>query len=85
VRVVFFTPPYQRAYTACFDPRYQRLTREAGRELERATRARYFDFSKDPDFVDRLDWFANSDHLAKDGMVEFSHRFAAALAEKPPR
>lgn len=85
VRVVFFTPPYQRAYTACFDPHLQRLTRESGRELERSTRARYFDFSKDPDFVDHLDWFANSDHLAKDGMVEFSHRFAAALAEKPPR
>jgi hypothetical protein len=85
VRVVFFTPPYQRAYSNCFDARFQRLTREAGAELERSTRARYFDFSTAPDFVDRLDYFANSDHLARDGMIAFSRQLAAALAEKPPR
>jgi len=85
IRVIFFTPPYLRAYTDCFEQRYQQLTRDTGRYLERATHARYFDLSRVPEFVDRQTYFTDSDHLNVYGKVEFSHRLAARLAQRPER
>jgi hypothetical protein len=82
VRVVFFTPPFLLPYNACFDQRQQRLTRETGRWLAQATRARYFDFSTDPSFVNHERYFKNTDHLSRPGKAAFSKLFAAALAKE---
>ncbi len=82
VRVVFFTPPYLRRYNECFDPRQQKLTRDTGRWLERATRARYFDFSNEASFVDHERYFRDSDHLNNSGKAAFSKLFAVKLAKE---
>jgi hypothetical protein len=81
VRVVFFTPPYLRRYSECFDPRQQKLTRDTGRWLERSTHARYFDFSNEASFVDNERYFRDSDHLNNSGKAAFSKLFAATLAK----
>jgi hypothetical protein len=81
VRVVLFTPPYYRAYSECFEPKYEALTREAGAKIAKATHAKYFDFSQEPDFVDNTRYFMDSDHLNKAGRPVFSRRLAAKLAK----
>ena len=85
IKVVFFTPPYLKPYSACFESRYQRLTRDTGRYLERVTHARYFDLSQAPDLIERLDLFTDSDHLNVHGKAEFSHRLAELLKKRPTR
>lgn len=72
VRVVFFTPPYTRAYNACFDPDHARQTREAGQRFAREKGAFYYDFSEHPAYIDRLELFEDSDHLNEQGRAQFS-------------
>jgi hypothetical protein len=82
IRVIFFTPPYLRPYSDCFEERFQRLTRDTGRYLERTTGARYFDFSMAPEFIDHEEYFHDSDHLNDDGKLAFSRMFAAAVGKR---
>jgi hypothetical protein len=80
IRVIFFTPPYLRPFNECFDAPQQQLMRETGRWLESSTRARYFDFSTEPSFVDHERYFRDSDHLNNSGKLAFSRLFGKKLA-----
>jgi len=79
VRVIFFTPPYTTGYNECFEQTYVKQAIEGGHRLQSLTGAPYFDFSHDPDFVENIRLFEDSDHLNDEGRKRFSRRFKEAL------
>jgi hypothetical protein len=79
IRVLFFTPPYLRAYNACFNRDYQKQTRANGRRLAHVSGTPYLDFSNAAGFVDNTALFEDSDHLSEEGRVAFSRLFRKEL------
>ena len=41
-------------------------------KVQKERRIEYYDFSTDPDFKEKINLFANSDHLSKEGIHLFS-------------
>jgi hypothetical protein len=79
IHVVLFTPPYLKPYSDCFDPDARALTFESAHRIEQTTHARYFDFSRHPDFAEHGAYFDDSDHLNDRGQLAFSKLFAEVV------
>jgi hypothetical protein len=80
VRVVLVTSPYYETYNACFDAKRQALTRRLARRVARETGAEYIDASNEPGFTRTREYFRNSDHMNRDGKIEFSRWLGQQLA-----
>jgi hypothetical protein len=72
VRVVLVMPPYADAYDDCFDAKRQRTSRRLAARIASETGAEYVDAGAEDDFTKAPGYFANSDHLNRDGKVAFS-------------
>src|SRR5262249_32130234 len=80
IRVIFFTPPYYRAYNKGFHPRRKTPPPHPAGRSAAAPHPRYFDFSTEADFIDDRDLFLDSDHLGTRGKAKFSKLFREVLA-----
>jgi len=82
IRLVLITPPYHRTYNLFFD---QELPGEAARHRQRLSKlartvgAEFYDFSNDPRWSTRDEWFTDSDHLSDRGRASFSRELARVL------
>jgi hypothetical protein len=74
--VALFTAPYYAAYSKQFPKVWQTRLSENAKKLSKATGARYHDFSKNSELVDRAELFADGDHLNLDGKKIFSRMIA---------
>lgn len=72
VRVVFFTPPYYRAYNGCYPEEARRDLRDRAARLVAETGVEYYDYSTDPGFEDEPRAFVNADHMNGPGRRLFS-------------
>lgn len=73
VALILYTPPYHETYLRAQDT----AVAAEGRAIMRRVAARhrnavYLDYSADPRFTARDEWFNNSDHLNPAGWTEFS-------------
>jgi hypothetical protein len=83
IQVVFFTPPYFRAYTEFYqthDPEPIALMKQRMRTLQQEYGIEYYDFSTEEEFVSNHRFFADGDHLNGCGAKLFSAKFKQVLA-----
>src|SRR5687768_10970577 len=80
VTVALFTSPYWKGYNKEFPKAFQQRLAENAKRLSKATGVRYYDFSKDPEFSEQAELFADADHLNVEGKRLFS-RVIADLSE----
>jgi hypothetical protein len=80
ITVALFTPPYWKSYNKEFPKSFQTRMLESVKRLSKATGARYYDFSRKPEFSEHSELFADADHLNVEGKREFS-RVVAELRE----
>lgn len=79
IEVIFFTPPYYKAYTDNYPKEYVDTTNKIMREIVVAKNVKYFDFSKHLEFTDDHRYFYDSHHLNADGSRIFSQALFAKL------
>ena len=72
---VLVTTPYLAEYTQPIidkDPEFFKDFYGVIDEIKEETGVAYYDYAFDERFVDKYEWFLNSDHLNKDGASEFT-------------
>lgn len=75
VRIIFYTPPYARAYSERMRDKNPELLahwQQIIRRLVTEEHIEYHDFSRDPRFIDQPDYFGNEDHMNPKGAHVFS-------------
>lgn len=75
IRIVFYTPPYTRGYSDRMrgqNPELLLRWARIVRDLIAEEHIDYYDFSDDPRFIDRPDYFMNEDHMSLKGARAFS-------------
>lgn len=81
IRLILYTPPYAQIYTQLYDPAYIDVLVDTVRQLQTNYGVEYYDFSTDPDYVTRVDWFLDEDHLNACGAEPFSAELMAAISQ----
>jgi hypothetical protein len=85
VRVVLVTPPFTDAYDDCFDSKRQRAARRLAARIASETGAEYVDAGAEDEFAKNPEYFANSDHLNREGKVAFSRWLGRKLGTTKKR
>lgn len=83
-RAVLAVPPYLKEYTDCyteFSPDYFDVMRGLLEPLAWEYGAAYLDYSRDPDFTGRYDYYRDMSHMNLEGAEAFNRRFFADLGE----
>ena len=81
-RAVLAVPPYLKEYTDCFtefSPDYFDVQREIMEPLAREYGAAYLDYSHDPDFACRHEYYRDMSHMNLEGAEAFCRQFYASL------
>ncbi len=81
-RAVLAVPPYLKEYADCyteFSPDYFGVMRGLLEPLAREYGAAYLDYSRNPDFAGRYDYYRDMSHMNLEGAEAFSRRFYADL------
>ncbi len=81
-RAVLAVPPYLKEYTDCFtefSPDYFDVQREIMEPLAREYGAAYLDYSHDPDFACRHEYYRDMSHMNLEGAEAFCRQFYAGL------
>lgn len=84
VRVVLFTPAYYEKYSAYFaehDATIMDRMQDAVDRLQKTYHVEYYDFSKDPQFIQHPELFYNSDHVSNCGQKVLSEKLLMLLNE----
>ncbi len=83
-KAVLAAPPYLKEYTDCFaefSPDYFVVQEALMEDLAREYGAVYLDYSRDPDFDRRYDFYRDMSHMNLAGAEAFSRRFYGDLRE----
>lgn len=81
-RAVLVTPPYLKEYTDCFtefSPDYFDVLRECMDGLAGEYGAVYLDYSRDPDYAGRHDFYRDMSHMNLEGAEAFNRRLFSDL------
>jgi 16S rRNA G966 N2-methylase RsmD len=79
IEIIFFTPPYYKAYTDNYPKEYVDLTKKIMMHIVAEKNVNYFDFSKHLNITDDYRYFYDSHHLNADGSKIFSQALFAKL------
>ena len=78
---VLLTTPYLQVYNDCFPDEVYEVVREKTRALADAYGVPWLDYSHDPDFADKFEYYFDIDHLNYDGDAAFAAKLQPALRE----
>ena len=83
VKVILYTPPYYEAYTTHFMAQGSDIVEQLHQSvqgLQEKYKVDYYDFSMDPEIINRSELFYNSDHLNACGSKIFSAHLLEAIS-----
>ena len=72
---VLVTPPYLSVYNDCFPDGFYESFLSRAAELSETYNIPYLDYSHDPTFAERYDFYRDIQHMNLDGAAEFNNRF----------
>lgn len=79
IRIIFFTPPYWKAYNDSYPLRYKEVMYNNMDKILKQFNVEYYNFSESEFFQKRPELFHNSDHLNKEGFAVFNPMLKAAM------